>query len=296
MRLEESRGLLEWRLGGRSILTYSFGSDQYKAYVRDLRTLAGTSVLRDSPADHRHHHALMYAVRVNGINFWEEIDRPGVQRHVAMLSSRAGTNAAGQSEATLTELIHWVAPEDRLAPDSPAVALLIEHRTLTLSVDEGQGEVALEWRAEFTVGTRTNRVTLHGTDYNGLGLRFPAAWDRTARHENSDHLPYLTHGKRDVFPGWWASVTGPPPAPGREAQVAVGSDPRTAAGTNMLFSMTEPFTYLALTQGLDRQPLEYRSGDKFRLGYLVLALDRPRSPAELERRFRHWAGTRPGRP
>ena len=38
-------------------------------------------VLRDSPPDHKHHHALMFAVAVDGANFWEENPRCNGRRH-----------------------------------------------------------------------------------------------------------------------------------------------------------------------------------------------------------------------
>ena len=34
--------------------------------------VTGENLLRDAPHDHLHHHALMYGIRVNGVNFWEE--------------------------------------------------------------------------------------------------------------------------------------------------------------------------------------------------------------------------------
>ena len=68
-----------WRSGykGHKILVYAFATNQFKPYVRELYTLRGENVTRDAPPDHLHHHGLMYAVYVNGINFWEERGAPG---------------------------------------------------------------------------------------------------------------------------------------------------------------------------------------------------------------------------
>ena len=43
-----------------------------KPYADQLFSPAGVQVLRDSPLDHKHHHGLMYALAVDGVNFWEE--------------------------------------------------------------------------------------------------------------------------------------------------------------------------------------------------------------------------------
>ncbi len=287
-RVDANQGVLEWWFKERCLLTYAFGSNQFKPYVRAWSTLHGENVLRDAPPDHLHHHGLMYGVRINGINFWEENSRPGVQRHVALLNRDNGQEGRGRPWARFTELIHWLSPDDRARPDSARAALLVEQRSLSLLVDEARGEVWLGWHAEFVVGPGTNRVTLAGTDYNGLGLRLPAAWDRVARHRNSEGAPYSTAGRRDVVPARWAAVAGPAPSGAGTAQVTLGARPNGQAGTNTFFSMVEPFTYLAVTQGLDRAPLEYRSGDRFQLDYFLLATDRELRPAELEKRFQEW--------
>ncbi len=279
-------GLLEWSLNGRKLLAYAFAHSQFKPYVRELHSLAGTNVLRDAPADHLHHHGLMYAIRVNGVNFWEERDQPGHQRHVKMLAQHTGRNAQGLPQASFTELLHWVADGDHTRADTASVALLVERRTLTLTVDESRQEVALAWHAEFDVGDRTNRVTLRGSDYNGLGLRLPAAWDHIARHVNSEGTSPPVPGKPGVVPARWSAVSST--AENGAMQVALFARPGGHAGTNAFFTMTDPFTYVSVTQSLDKKPLEYHAGDRFSLDYLVLVFPVAQSGARLEERYRTW--------
>jgi hypothetical protein len=285
--IQPGPGLLECRFQGRQLFAYNFASNQFKPYVRELFTLRGDNVLRDAPADHLHHHGLMYAIGVNGVNFWEEANQPGHQRHVTWLAQDTRRSPGGLPRASFTELIHWVAHDDRAEADTTHAALLVERRTLTLTVDEAKEEVALAWHAEFEVGPRTNRVTLHGSDYNGLGLRLPAAWDHVARHENSEQAPYPAGGKPGAVPARWCAVSRT--TDGRAVQVALFARPRGHAGTNCFFAMTEPFTYLAATQGLDRAPLEYRVGDRFAIDYLLLAYAAARTSAQLEARYLAWA-------
>lgn len=286
-RVQTERGFLEWHFKGRTLLAYTFATNQFKPYVRELSSLAGDNVLRDAPEDHLHHHGLMYAIRVNGVNFWEERDQPGHQRHIKLLSQSTSRGTSGLPQASFTELIHWVPHGEHAQADTTPAAILVERRTLTLTVDEATEEVALAWHAEFEVGARTNRVTLHGSDYNGLGLRLPTAWDHVARHENSERTPYPAGGKPGAVPARWGVVSHT--NDGRTIQVALFASPRSQAGTSSIFAMTEPFTYLSATQGLDKAPLEYRAGDRFAIDHLVLVYSTTRTVAQLETRYQSWA-------
>jgi len=67
--VNESRGELRAQFKDRPLLVYVFATNQLKPYVRELDALSGVNVLRDAPADHLHHHGLMYAIRVNSVNF-----------------------------------------------------------------------------------------------------------------------------------------------------------------------------------------------------------------------------------
>jgi hypothetical protein len=285
--VDQERGFLEWRFRGRTLLTYVFATNQFKPYVRELFTLSGDNVLRDAPADHLHHHGLMYAIRVNGVNFWEERDQPGHEIHVKLVGPRTGLDAIGLPRSGFTELVHWVPDGDHARTDTAAAAFLVERRTLTLTVDETNQEVAFAWHAEFEVGPRTNRVKLHGSEYNGLGLRLPGTWDHVARHLNSEGTPPPRGGQPGAMAARWGAVS--PTADDRAVQVALFARPTVKAGSNAIFTMTDPFTYLSVTQSLDKTPLEYTAGDRFSIDYLVLAYSAARTRAQLEQRHRLWA-------
>ena len=127
----------------------------------------------------------MYGIKVNGINFWEEISGSGVQKPITSSSPEFSTNTAGQPQAKLAQTIHWVAPQDAFLPDTSKVALLVEERTLTLTVNQAAHEVALHWKSKFLVGGKTNQVALSGANYHGLGMRFRPELDPLAKHLNS---------------------------------------------------------------------------------------------------------------
>ncbi len=282
-RQNEQTSLLELSFNNKPVLAWSFASNQFKPYIKSLHALTGENILLDAPADHLHHHGLMYAIRINGVNFWEERDQPGHEKHIEWLRTTASTTSSGVSQASATELIHWVTHTNAELRDTKPVALLIERRSIDVAIDESQGEVALRWRSDFQVG-RTP-VKLHGSDYNGLGLRLPPAWDHKARHQNSEKLGYSSEQKWDVLPARWTAVSHN--AGDREITVALFGGPSNR-GTRMFFSMLNPFAYLAVTQNLSTQPIEYAPGEKFQLDYVLLVYSRPVTSGQIEQRYAKW--------
>ena len=276
-------GTLTLNYKGRKLLVYTFATNQFKPYVRELYTLRGENVLRDAPPDHLHHHGLMYAVWINGINFWEERGEPGIQKHVEIPMQLAHTDTKGVPTAKFMEVIHWLAPTNRAAADSYSAALLAEQRTLTLTVNETNKEVALRWESEFQVGPNAGKVKLHGPNYNGLGLRLPASFNHVAKFQNSEGLPYTGKNTQNVIAGRWTSVSGT--TEGGEAMLVLfrGKD-----SGRFFFTMLDPFTYLAVTQGLDKQPLEYSAGDRFSLSYLLTVYPETKTPEFIGQRGMEW--------
>jgi hypothetical protein len=272
---------------GQKVMVYCFDSQKFKPYVKELYTLKGDNILRDAPADHLHHHGLMYAIKINGINFWEEVSGNGVEKVIQTeMPLCSSINIAGKArpQAKLSQVIHWVAPQDAFLPGS-ATALLIEHRTLTLTLDPAELEVALEWKSQFEVGSRTNTVTLTGANYHGLGLRFVQDFDPLAAHSLAGVHPDLANNRQDV------SAAPGPPFPlmhqaGRHVSHWQAIPPTHGATT--FFSMLTPFSYLSATQALDKERLVYHTGEKFELRYLVLLYSKLESQEFIERRVKAW--------
>jgi hypothetical protein len=280
-----TRQEVEIRYRGAPLLRYAMASTNFKPYVKELRTLAGDNLLLDAPPDHLHHHGLMYAITVNGTNFWEEQTAPGVQRLLAAPSRLVGATPDGRPRATFAHPLAWVAGTHREHTNALAVAVLVERRTLTLVVDPAEREVALYWAAEFAVGPAAEQVTLSGTAYHGLGMRFVRDFDLRAQHVNSEGAPYSAEQKRDVIPARWAATLGH--LDGRPVMAGILAGPHNA-GSSRFFSMRDPFAYLSATQGLDEKPLTYQRGERFRLDYLVLARADHPGPEALEARYRKW--------
>jgi len=279
-------GELEVRYKGHKLLVYAFATNQFKPYVKELYTLRGENVTRDAPPDHLHHHGLMYAVYVNGINFWEERGTPGIEKHVALPLHTAKVDANGTPLAFFTEEIHWLGPTNLSAVDSRAAALLLEERTLTFTVDEKNQEVALKWVSKFQVGPNAGKVSLHGPNYDGLGLRLPESFNHVAKFQNSEDKPYTGNNTQNVIPARWTSVAGQ--MGGRPVMLVMFGRSDNDRGDGNYFTMLDPFAYLAVTQGLDQKPLEYSAGDKFTLSYLLTVYSEDKSPEFIRHRSEQW--------
>ena len=280
------RGELEVRYKGNKVLVYAFATNQFKPYVSELYTLRGENVTRDAPPDHLHHHGLMYAVYVNGINFWEERGAPGFEQHAELLLHAAKVDAKGMPLAFFTESVYWVAPTNKTAVPSPDTALLSERRTLTVTIDEKNQEVGLRWESQFQVGPRASKVSLHGPNYDGLGLRLPESFNHVAKFQNSAGQPYTGNNTQNVIPALWTSVAGQ--MDGRPVMLVMFGRTDNARGDGNFFTMLDPFAYIAITQGLDKKPLEYSAGDKFSLSYLLTVYSEDKSPEFIRHRYERW--------
>ena len=286
LRLDAGAATNAWIVSDQNqpLLRYVFNPRQAKPYVAEFSAPGGRNILRDAPFDHLHHHGLMYAIKVNGLNFWEEVSGNGVERVVETSASVTG------DAATLRQVIHWVAPQDAFLADTTPVALLVEHRTLVLTVNAAARESALVWQAEFEVGKKTNVVTLTGATYHGLGMRFRQDLDKLADHSYAGRKPDLVN-RQEVSPAKWASVSFA--APDQPATIALVPHPTNARGDGAFFSMITAFPYLSATQRLDKEPLVYHSGDKFTLRYLVLLYPEIKTTEALEARAQRWRTSAP---
>jgi hypothetical protein len=265
------------------ILVYAFSASHPKPYIKQLHTMSGWNVLTDAPADHSHHHGVMYGVQVNDHNFWQEPPDAGIQQSVRIEGQRVTTRTGGVAEVGFLHVIHWVAAGDRGSTDKQK-ALLQERRTITLRVDAAKREVAVEWRAAFVVGSRN--VVLTGDNYNGLGMRPAREFDLKAVHHNSEQTLDFRGAEQNLSRAQWSAITLTRPS--RQATVALFGDPANTRGPSVFFTMNNPFAYISATQALDKMPLEYSPGATFDLNFLVTVYDAVKQPAYLNDRAGQW--------
>ncbi len=237
------------QMDGRPVGRYRYNEVPFKPYLQELRTPSGINILRDSPFDHKHHHSLMFAVAVEGVNFWEEKEGHGRQQHAGIKAAFVG-ELGGTACAAFTERLAW------MHGNQP---LLTETRTIRLLRDPAGKATLLSWTAAlqpWEFGLRPNSarlasVTLSGANYFGLGMRFLTSMDKTGRFLNADGGEGVA-GTNDKRSRWCAYSAD---AEGKAVTVAMFDHPSNVRHPATWFTMLEPFSYLCVTLGLHHEPL-----------------------------------------
>jgi hypothetical protein len=255
------------------VLEYRYTGVPGKPYVARWLTPGGTNVLRDAPHDHLHHHGLMFAVGIDGVDFWSENPRCGRQQHRSLDRFVRG-GCAG-----LTQEIDWVAP----GADRP---LASERRTIELAVDK---EVSLlTWKARFEPGDGTTSVRFGGSHYFGLGMRFVESMDRGGRHFNSaGQAGEIFRGEERLVRARWCAYTAD--ADGKPVTVAIFDDPQNPRHPATMFTMSRPFAYLSATLNLKAEPLSIQAGKPLVLRYGAALWDGAAAPEDVQRLYQKWA-------
>lgn len=262
-------------LGDRPIMEYRYGQVSMKPYVERLYTPAGINILRDSPHDHVHHHSLMFAVAADGIDFWTERpqERFGRQRTVTVGPS---ANAAGGIQSQLT----WIKPDGK-----PAVNELRNVHAIG-SLDD---VTLLCWESILSVPEGRDKITIDGSHYFGLGLRFVESMDRGGRFFNSEKkLGPIVRGDERVTPCRWCAYTAK--VDDRPVTVAVFDRPGNPRGM-YAFTMGDaggPFAYLSATMNYYKESLEVKADEPMTIGYGVALWDGEKSADQVEAAYQKW--------
>ena len=146
-------------------------NDPFKPYVHPLITPAGHTVSLAMPMDHRHHKGLMYALRCQDLNFWEENPGTpycGIQK---ILKSEV-------KEGALVLDLLWQhekgGGETYLEQRSISCTSIPERRAFLWSWKSHRQAlrdhrlIKSEWSIKLPDGRTVN--------YHGLGLRVPREW------------------------------------------------------------------------------------------------------------------------
>jgi len=253
----------------KPLARYRFGNVPFKPYIDELWTPSGKNVLRDAPWDHLHHHALMYAIRVNGCNFWEEANENS-GKQISLLVTHPEANAV-ESE------LDWNAPGPK--------TLLKETRKI--SVDQKDDVTLLDWRSNFTA---VEDAVLTGAHYNGLGLRFLEEMDTGGRFfsDAGNVRNETVRGDEQLTRCRWMAYTAN--LSGAPVTVAVFDHPSNPVPMTA-FTMgdaSDAFAYLAATMNLHRVPINLKADETFAIKYRVAVWDGEVSPETVEARYREF--------
>lgn len=252
---EGDRLLLEYRYGGKGFIAY-------KPYVRHLPSPSGVRWLRDNVADHIHHHALMFAVAVDGVTFWPERKKSGRQVHQQReVRSRAAD--AGKSW-TLDGRINWQGPGGKKT-------MAVERRTLQLHGGL-PGCTLLTWRTVLSPPDGGDAIRLSGSHYYGLGARFVKTMDGKCTFMFADPAAKgeTVRGDEKLTGSDWAACSGP--AGDTTVTVALFDHPGNPRPA-LWFTMGKPFAYLAATVNVYRTPITIEKDESLPFVYGVAVWD-----------------------
>jgi hypothetical protein len=252
------------RDGDRPVLEYRPAATPFKPYAAQLYTPAGVGVLRDNVPDHKHHHGLMFAVAVDGVDFWSEDPRCGKQ------IPRGFKSAGGHVGQELA----WTAPGGKV--------VLREQRDVTI---HGGPVTLVTWQSRLQPPAGKASVKLSGAHYFGLGARFVTSMDHVAQFlKAAQAAGTVVRGSEKVTPANWCACVGP--VGGKTITVAMFDHPANLRHPAHMFTMNVPFAYLAATLHLDQEPLVLQGPLELRYG--VALWDGAKTPAQIETVYQRW--------
>lgn len=272
--------------GDQPILVYRYRQVQFKPYIEELYTPGGINIIRDAPHDHLHHHGVMFAVAVDGVNFWEEAETSGIQNHAASGPVSVDEHR-GVQIASFEHQLAWVAGKDlALLDEQRAIEVRTGSRLAGAEPGSNSTPTLVTWRSSLSpwpVEGKPRTVTLSGSRYFGLGMRFVEEMDRGGRFLNADGKTGV-EATNDIPSDWCAYCAR---VGGKPVTVAMFSTPEPRPAT--WFTMDDPFAYLSATLNLHNEPLRLSSTDPpLLLRYGLAVWDGEPSSQEIGRAYDLW--------
>jgi hypothetical protein len=275
-RLEVAAGesVVSVKLAGRPLAAYQFQPQPRKPYLKELFSPSGVNVLRDAPADHLHHHSLMFAVAVDGVDFWSENEKCGHQKHARLDAPRVHARN-GQSWCSFSQQVDWLGPDGKTLH-------LKEQRSIDVGRTGDPAASLVVWSTSLAAPAGKQSVTLSGSTYFGLGMRFVQSMDKGGAFRNADGHSGV-EGTNDVRSRWCAYAAA---ANGKPVTVAMFDCPRNPRHPATWFTMDSNFAYLAATLNLNKQPLVIEAEKPLALRYGVALWDGHVEPDAIEKLYR----------
>jgi hypothetical protein len=225
----------------------------------------------------------MYAVAVDGVNFWEEQKAPGRQQHCSFRVVQSIEND-DLSCAGFTEQLDWINPTNN-------ELMLKESRTIEVWKRNTVEATLLKWQSSLTVPEGKDSVTLSGSHYFGLGMRFVTSMDVDGTFRNSEgRAGEIVRGDERLTRAHWCTYTAK--ANGKPVTVAMFGHPDNVCDPTHWFTMTKPFAYLSATLNLHREPLKVTSQEPLVLRYAVVLWDGALDDKRIERIYNQWVKSR----
>ncbi len=271
-----------WIQAGKSpVVQYRYGDVPFKPYVEELYTPSGLNVLLDAPPDHLHHHGLMFAVAVDGVNFWEETATAGRQETQGPLVTILHDRDGGGPSAGFCVGPAWV----KTTPNS-RLTYFYEARTIKACQVGKLGATVITWQSELydALSRRAPRV-LSGSHYFGLGMRFVRSMDGGAFLNADGKEGTVFRGEERLVQSNWCAYTAA--VDGKPVTVAMLGHPDNPRHPTTWFTMAKPFAYLSGTLNLHEEPLSIGVGKQLLLRYAVIVWDGRVGKDRIDEAY-HW--------
>jgi hypothetical protein len=241
--------------------------DPFKPHLAELLTPAGHNLTLVSPADHRHHKGVMYALRCADLNFWEE---------------DPGSGSCGVREIISTEVIGDGVRQQLLwRGHGGGLETYRETRTITCRLTpDGCGHqwtwqtrrrslrphrlIQSPWSTALADGRRIN--------YHGLGFRLPWVWSMLHPApggflaDGKARAPEEACGSECREVSWCGPIDGHWNVP--HAALTAGQERRFT-----WFVLRTPFPYLAIGPS-NAAGFDVAGGVDFEESYTFTAADR----------------------
>ena len=173
-----------WKAGGAERLVFHYATDRHKPFIHPLHSTSGTLLTALEPSDHPWHRGVWFAWKyLNGVNFWEEPDHPGIN----MSLYGAGGAQFGRTEFAGIDGVVWQPDVTRIVTRynyrvPEGTVILAERRTLAVSLPP-EGSCVIDWHTTFTAGEQPVRIdrTVISPEtpwggYAGLSFRAAQTW------------------------------------------------------------------------------------------------------------------------
>lgn len=279
MLVRQVDNVIHATVDNKPILEYQCQPHPYKVYVSKLYSPGGVQILRDSPHDHVHHHALMYAIGIDKIDFWAEFgpDQDGKQVARNTLCRTATHGAYG--EATIAQTVDWIDPSHDVR--------VTEARRVTAHVGAAADVTLLTWESQFEPAGDRKSVEFWGRHYFGLGMRFVVPMDKGGTFINAAKAPgKVVRGTEKLARADWCAYTAN--VEGKPVTVAMFDAPDNPRHPATWFTMTSPFAYLSATLDLEKKTMLVESGKPVRLRYGVALWDGQVGADRVQQVYERW--------
>ena len=278
IRIDSSDNNAVFTFNGDKICSYAYQESFFKPYVKELFTPNSVNVLLDSPDDHKHHHGLMYAIKVNGTNFWEEVEKSGRQEPHGIKAIFCQTQKDGNASGFESDL-HWM--------DGNKDALAIEQRSISLENCRQFNVRLLTWKSNFKPVDSNAPLSLTGSHYHGLGMRFRPEMDEIGEFFTAENKEgAIFRGEERLIPDRWCAYTAP--INGKNVTVAMFGHPENPNGDTIWFTMKTSFAYMSATMALHETPYILQPDETLLLQYGVALWDGQVDKSTIEEAYQYW--------